>query len=281
MKKGFDFKVPDKLPDEVPAQYQAATNEDIEYVPKFLRPLMDRRNNAALKNILNIAKETADNKTPVLVTQLSHELNCRSLPEEFSTILHERLHEKTAFILVMAKLLELNPELEVDKNFMQPLGLKKGRGTTLVVKFVYNAFKKELEEYKKKNKECLSQTISKAKGGVSRALFKLIKWDKTWLQREFVQKYIANNAQFDNRVFFENLADAIRKKSGGEKKAKEENILKPIGLLAGIYDLNKNNGLKKLHEDLDKNGVFDMGDETSNLSEYKYFTKQLRRHRII
>jgi hypothetical protein len=250
MKKGFDLKAPD---DETTAFFNKR------------------------------AKDTADELGPILFTDLYHELNCGPLPIEYSVILWRRLYYEVFEFCLMVESFKLNPELQNRfSNFLQDIEwVEGGPGYTPVVKFIYNAFKRELEEYKKKHKEDLSQTISKAKGGDRRALFRLVKWDKTWLEWDFVHKCIMTAQYANDRVFFESLADAIRKKSGIKKGVKEERIFSVVRLFAKRYELSKDEGLKKLHEDLDKAGAFDMGDDVSDLFEFKYFTKQLRRHRII
>lgn len=229
------------------------------------------------------AKDTAKRLTPVLFRDLHHDLNCGPLPIEIGVILWRRLYYEVLEFCLMVETLKSNQELQKrHSSFLQGIEwVEGGHSYTPLVKSVYTAFKKELEDYNKKHKEDISQTMTKAKSGDRRALFKLLKWDKTWLQFDFVQKSIMVAQQTNDRLFFESLADAIRKKSGVKKNAKEERILKAVSFMAKRFDLEKDEGIKKLHEDLDSAGVFDMGDELSNLSEFKYFTKQLRRHWII
>lgn len=246
------------------------------------------------------AKDTAEKMTPILFTDLYYELNCGPFPTEFLVILWRRLYHAVFEFCLIVESLRLNPEHQnIFPDFLQGIEwVMGGPAYSPAVKSVYIAFMRELEEYKRKHNENLSQTTTKAKGGDKRALCKLVKWDKTWLQFAFVQKSIMEAQLKNDRVFLENLADAIRKKSGtskalprgrqsipkksGMKKAlREEGILETINFLAKRWDLGKCGGLKKLHEDLYKAGVFDMVDEVSPLSDYTYFTKQLRRHKII
>ena len=117
-----------------------------------------------------------------------------------------------------------------------------------------------------------------------KSIFKLVKWDKSWIGSNFILNRIFTSQHLyrdKDALFLQNLADAFRKKPGVKKNAKESDLLNLMRFFANRYDLTNNKSLKALHGDLDKAGVFDLERDISNLFEFKYFTKQLKRHKII
>lgn len=231
-----------------------------------------------------LAEKAALALTPVLFSRLIEELypppkegiNYTPPPIEVGRPLYERLYfEILEFTFAVEGYRKLFPKFG---DFLKGADVRAVMPVyTPVADMVYTAYKKELEEYKRQHKEDLSQTVAKAKDGNRKAILKLVKWDKTWLQWEFVQKHIMV-AQFNNDTsFFENLADAIRKKSNVKKISKEENILQIVKFFSKMFYLKKEDGYSSLHEVMINGGILE---KNSNLFDFKYFMKKLRRHRI-
>ena len=67
----------------------------------------------------------------------------------------------------------------------------------------------EFERYKKKQGEYFANTYFKAREGDDNSLWKLIKWDKSWLFTFWVRSRILRKEEDDDRTFFKDLSDAI------------------------------------------------------------------------
>jgi|GEM_PF-846874 hypothetical protein len=114
------------------------------------------------------AIETADKQTPGLWQDLHSDLNRKEpLPIELATLLWRRLACEVLSFYTYIGILKINPELQdIYSSFLHGIEwVMTPEAITPLVKSVYNVFFAEIEEYRKKHKEDISQTILKAKEG--------------------------------------------------------------------------------------------------------------------
>lgn len=149
-----------------------------------------------------------------------------------------------------------------------------------ICKEVVQDFGKECGQYKKKNREDITETIKKAKVCDITSIYKLVKWDKAWIGADFIFSKIITSQYRDEKddiLFFERLSDALHKKSA-KSRPKDKVLLK----MAKFFLRNQDdpNAINRLFKQLDELGWFNGKKEDLPTKDYEYFKKLLRRHNI-
>ena len=153
----------------------------------------------------------------------------------------------------------------------------------------FDFFVNDLEIYKRKNREPILETIKKAKNHnqqfiAKRSIFKLVQWDKNFLSHDFIHKEIAVRQFLSDSAFYERLSDVVRKKSSTEKRSKEKiwiGVFKYyLHALTGLAGIEKKVAIKTLFEISEGLYRKDLIPEALS-SDYEYFRKYLKRHRVI
>ena len=260
-------------------------------------------NDATVRRLVILAEETAARILPSLWQKLHSDLNHKKpLPEEVGELLGRRLRYEIFNFHVQIEIIKMNPSLHIkinpnlqknDRNFLQNEELVMSPDTPLVRR-VYSVFVRQLEAYRKKYKEDISRTILKAKEGNTKAICNLLKWDKSWVEFDFVHGEISRRGyrySDKDEPFLMLVGDAISKKpvirdyTYAKAAEKESGILSLIELYANRYALSSSNNkeLKNLHNLLKEDGVLDSGTEEDGdpLANFKYFVLYLKRHNII
>ena len=129
---------------------------------------------------------------------------------------------------------------------------------------IYSVFVREIKEYSRKYGEDLGQTVMKAKKGEVKAIYTLLKWDKSWIGFDFIHGQITDrgyrySADDKDDVFLARVGDAIKWKPHIRDHAEETDFLSAIEFFANQYDLsgNENENLKSLHDRLLRDSAFD------------------------
>jgi hypothetical protein len=259
--------------------------------------LLDDTTVDIIKDVAGIARKMAEQAMPNLWPKLHADLNCsESLPDALGDLLKRRLYGEayhyvmTIEILRMRQVYLQDTQLSRIADFLHLTArtwtIVAGLDTPLVRR-VYTIFLRQLEEYRKKYKEDMSQTIVKAIKKDTRSICRLLEWDKSWIEFDFVHNEISARGYLyrtdSDKRFLEMIGDAIRKKPH-VKYTEESGFLSAIALLANRYDLSGNNNLlKNLHTRLSNGGKFDLGTVKGKnpLANFKYFKRYLKRHDIL
>ena len=152
------------------------------------------------------------------------------------------------------------------------------RGLFKEIEFLKN----EQLAFDEKHKVSLEDSIKKAKKGESRSILRLVKWDKGWAAQDFIQNIIIERQATGDQEFFKDLGDAISQIPGCMKAIRQHHrLLEHIKLISLQNDLTSPKIRKQLHAHLDKQGYFSGDKEITPLADFDYFTKWLRRKKII
>ena len=265
--------------------------------PGLNNPLDDTTVNT-IKYVAGIAWEIAEQAMPNLWVKLHADLNCNeSLPIALAKLLKRRLYSEAYHYVMTIEILRMkqgylkNTEMSQIADFLhgtaQLWTVMPGRDTPLVRR-IYTIFLRELTEYKKKYREDMSQTIMKAIEKHPKSIFRLLEWDKSWIEFDFIHNEISARGYLyrteSDKRFLEGLAGAISKKPAIKKYTEESGLLGAIEILAGRYDLSSNNKLlKSLHTLLLNEGGFNLKAEEGRnpLANFKYFKRYLKRHNVL
>jgi len=241
-----------------------------------------------VKRLVDLAEKTTFQILPKLRQRLQSDLNLKeSLAEELGELLGQRLWFVAFQFFVQIEVIRRNPDRQgTDRDFLREGQLIEENSP--LTQRVYGVFLRQIEEYRKKHKEDISQVILKAKGGNARAIRSLLEWDKSWISFDLIHGEIARRGyryRDEDRGFLELVGDAIKKKPTVRDNAEECALLSLIELYANRYDLSgKNNKhLKMLYSWLSEDLGFDSGiEEEANLrADFKYFVRYLKRHHIL
>ena len=138
----------------------------------------------------------------------------------------------------------------------------------------------ELAKYKRKYKSDYLNDIKKAREvDNTRALCKLLAWDKAWLKFDWVVEKILQAQDKDKFDFLRSVGEAIAKQPGSSTKpAKEKDLIQNLRMLFDLLDIRREDKepINDLQDSLLNAGT--IGDEKA---DYDYFVKWLRRHKII
>lgn len=150
----------------------------------------------------------------------------------------------------------------------------------ILVKEIESFIKNELTRYKKKNRRDYFDDIRKARGEDNkRSLYKLLEWDKAWLKVDWVIENILRAQDRDDFDFLKSVGDAVAKQPGSSTKPMtEKDVVQDIKCLCDLLDIRREDHdlIKDLHCRLIEGGKI-----TDKKSDYNYFVKWLRRHKII
>jgi hypothetical protein len=157
-----------------------------------------------------------------------------------------------------------------------------------VAESTYDQLTNELYEYKKKFKEEINSTIEKARKENLFAILRLVAWDKTWICMDFVCSLIIKAQATGDKKIINELATALKNKSPYVIKEKTQSqnelplaLIKVFTYLAGVCGRNITHAeLKKIHSGIDKHALFDTSEEVSPFSDFTYFKKFLKRHKL-
>ena len=244
-----------------------------------------------------IAWKTTRQAIRSLSPKLRADLNRdKSLPE-LVKLLIRRLHDEVYLHVMIMEVLKIYQPFVEDSQLSQFVNchqeavqqwaeMLEGAETPLVRR-VYTIFLRQLKEYRKKYKEDMSQTIIKAIKQDTRSICRLLEWDKSWIQFDFIHNEIARRGYLygtdSDKRFFEMVGDAIRKKPHVKQEMSGYfGITALEGNRLSLYEDNYR-VLKLIHTELVKTGAFDSGteEEGNPLDGFKYFTRYLKRHNIL
>jgi len=146
-----------------------------------------------------------------------------------------------------------------------------------------------LNEIQKKG---IKAILSAGKNGNRKAIYKLVLWNKTALSLNFLVEKIANASLAGDKIFFEQLADAIKKKVGDKREERNRLYTESLRYLIPFFKtkdgLDERQIWRKLTEK--KNGIlisdiyrdkFFKGDDVPSLDDIDYFVKFLKRKKIV
>ncbi len=162
-----------------------------------------------------------------------------------------------------------------------------GKLRTRIKKEEFKVYFGEIDRYEKKHKEDMLITYGKARDGDDNSLWKLIKWDKSWLFIDWVRSKILEKENEDDRLFFSRLSDAIKKntrfnlQSKGKKSIANKKLLNLIRETTTGYPLkyeNEHELWKDIYQTLYKCGLLNSDEEILPPSEQDYFMKWAKRH---
>lgn len=251
-----------------------------------------------IKHVARIAWEIAEKAMPNLWPELHVDLNCDEyLPVALAKLLKRRLYEEAYHYVMTIEILRMkqgylkDTELSQIADFLHGTAklwtVMSGRDTPLVRR-VYTIFLRQLEEYRKKYKEDMSQTIRKAIEKHRGSICRLLEWDKTWIEFDFIHNEISARGYLyltdTDKEFLYMVGKAISKKPAIKRYTEESGLLGAIEILADRYDLSSNNKLlKSLHTLLLNEGGFNLKAEEGRnpLANFKYFKRYLKRHNIL
>lgn len=233
-----------------------------------------------LKAWVDESEEFADKYSTILIDKYAPELDS-ALKKLFYHRVHNRIAEFERWHRLLSVYPDPNRSSAFDALLCENRSFDIGKA---VCKNEYAFFKKDLEYYRENHREEIIETIDKAKKGHRRSIYKLVKWDKSCLSFDFIEKAIAHYQHKNNKEFFENLSDSIRKKSETRKAAKEEDFLIMARFYYPIIEKraggNKSLAIKKLHEYFRQAGATEEAEGWSKLDTLDYFRKYLKRHKV-
>jgi hypothetical protein len=144
------------------------------------------------------------------------------------------------------------------------------------------------EELRKKR---IEEILAKAISGDNRAIYKLVKWDKTAISLNFVVDRLAMASLRGDRGFIEKLADALKKKVYDKRKDRNKIYVEYLRYLVPVlkakYNLKTREVWKKMNtykkgvslSDIIREELF-KNEEVSSLDDIDYFVKFLKRNNI-
>lgn len=234
-------------------------------------------------------KETSEAKTLSAMTFVAMALEdpkirktLNNFPPEFKEIYISRIKRSIEIVVLTLKFLIKTEDRSSDK----------------VSKLFYAQIIKELEHlktepdrFRKKYGNDMIETINDAKysgesisrgPSIDNAIFRLIKWDKVWLTVNTISDIIVSRQYLNDIKFFNRLGKIIAQKSDSRKNINSnKNIILYVEMLGMVIDL-KNPGIrKKLHELLNEKEYFQNSKDILPLADFDYFSKKLKRHKII
>lgn len=246
------------------------------------------------KHVADFALEIAQKGLPYLFCWLHSDMNCKeALPIELQRVLQRKLYFEAyryyGLIQILIHQNFQNPDPRI-KEFVSEdwvSSILPGEDTPLLRR-VYAVFLRQLEEYRKKHKENISKTILKAKEGNTTAICRLIEWDPSFRDIDFIDTEIsvrsARQSEKD-RLFLKRIAEAQGKRSVIKRYIDDSGLLTLCEFYANRYNLSgrNNSNLRQLHTVLLNSGAFDKASAKKGhpLSAYKYFVLYLKRHNII
>ena len=118
-------------------------------------------------------------------------------------------------------------------------------------KSLENILKEEKQCYRRMYKEAIEQTEKRATKGDDAAIFRLIKWDKEWLFKDWVKNKILASEATGEKEFLIGISDALKQSS----RKKERHIRKLLLFLrqlrsSGGFDFNNGRLVNGLRETL-------------------------------
>jgi hypothetical protein len=247
---------------------------------KFKTPNYTTVDDTIAEHLAKVAEEMTSKIFPSLLQKLQSDLSyMKALPiDELGELLGQRLCSAAFQYFVHIKVWRMNPKGEINT----------------LARRVYDVFVSQIKEYHKKYEEDIGQTVLKAKEGNTMAICRLLEWDKSWIDFDFIHGQISRRGYryrndkddlVNDKSFLRLVAAAISKKPYIRDNADESGLLSAIEFYANRYDLSgKNNGrLKSLYNRLLKESSLDSvrEEEGDPLSDFKYFKKYLKRHHII
>ena len=150
-------------------------------------------------------------------------------------------------------------------------------------------FLKDMEQYEKRYGEKITDTISRARTGDSKAIYRLVKWDKTFLGQEFVLSHIAQRQRHRDELFFSRLGTNLQKKSDCKNTfvdSKHGTMLQFVRFcLEAQPDIDASEGpdkgeLKTLYELLQEVGALEGDEEIMPPADRDYFIKLVRKYEM-
>ena len=146
---------------------------------------------ATIVRLENLAETTALQLLPALWKRLQSD-GPNSSPE-LRGLLGQRLRDEIFDFYVCIEVIKENPKVQgADIDLFQGLDLSVvPQVEAPIVRRAYEIFARQLEQYRKKYKEEISQTILRAKEGQLRAVCRLLEWDKTWIEADFIHTEIS------------------------------------------------------------------------------------------
>lgn len=215
-----------------------------------------------------------------------------TLPDELWKILERRLYVEACRYYGLIQILIhgnfQNPHPQITEFLAEGWvwSVLPGEDTPLLRR-VYAVFLRQLEEYRKKHKKHINETIQRAKEGDTTAICQLIQWDPAFRDIDFIKTEIGVRSALQSeqdRLFLKRIAEAHGKRPVIKRYTDDSGLLILCELYANRYDLSgpNNSNLKRLHNALSNSGAFDKASEGKGhpLSEYKYFARYLNRHNI-
>lgn|GEM_PF-5161268 len=257
---------------------------NIELPPEMLQHVADMALEIATRGVWKLRSDTNSKET---------------LPDELWEILRRRLYlEANEYRLLI--------QIVIQQNFQKPdpwiteflsgdwaSSILPGEDTPLLRR-VYAVFLRQLEEYRKKHGERISETIQKAKGSdvpaMCRAICLLIEWDSLFRGIDFIRTEIEVRSALQSekdRAFLKRVAEAEGKRPAIKRHAADSGFWTLCKLFVNRYDVSgrDNSNLKRLHSMLSNSGAFvrDAEDvkENNPLFDYKYFVRYLKRRNFI
>lgn len=152
--------------------------------------------------------------------------------------------------------------------------------TPILKKEMDSFLNNELLRYSRSNRSDYLSDIRKARFENSNSsLYKLLKWDKTWLSIDWVISKILKAQDLKDFHFLKSLGDAISKQPGScAKPSTEKDLVQDLKILFDLVGIEKEN--RDLIKDLHKN-LFQSGTISDKKADIDNFIRWLIRHRII
>lgn len=141
------------------------------------------------------------------------------------------------------------------------------------------AFSRELDRYEKKHKTGYFDNIEAARNGNNRLLYRLLKWDKSWIAIDWVKKRIIEAQVKYDDDFLRNIGEAFQSLPGFRSKPRKDiELIEKLKKFADFYGYGKGElePIKGMHDYLTDKVIVE--DEKY---DFNYFVKWLRRHKVI
>ena len=204
------------------------------------------------------------------------------LPSEFEEVLIARIKCEMGMLLSFCKYIRGldQPDNEKIIELLETLLMKE-----------FENLKTEPDRFKEKYGSDMIETINEANycGSdtkklklIDDAIFRLVKLDKAWLTVAVIGKIIIDRQYYDDKTFRKRLGKIVSQKPDSLKSiSSNQSILQLVKLFGLIMDLKNSKVRKVLHANLEDRRCFEDLEDVTPLSDFDYFSKQLKRHNII
>jgi hypothetical protein len=140
-----------------------------------------------------------------------------------------------------------------------------------------------IDEIEKKG---IKETLVKAINGDRRAVYKLVLWEKTAISLDLAVKQLAVAQIHGDKVFIENLANALKRKVYDKRKDRNAEYVKVLRYLVPFLKVKYNLTTRKVWKKINELGISDIigvifnDKDVSSLEDIDYFVKFLKRNHL-